>query len=101
MPISHNPDRADVNKTEYLQGKITVGTSAVEAKVGATRQENRQTLVIYNNGNFVLYRGHNNSVTTSTGTPIPSRSLVVINTSLPVWLICTNSNPDVLIEEYK
>lgn len=79
MPIvdtnaSDNLDRAEVvdsiNLGTSLQGAVTVGTSAVEAKVGASKLENRKSLTVYNNSNSTIYWGYTSGVTTSTGTPI-------------------------------
>lgn len=100
MGLNLGSDRSDVNETSYLQAKITVSDSAIEAKVGASALEGRQTLVIKNEGNFPVYRGKDNTVTVSTGTPLAARSTVVINTSLSVFLICSQANDSVYIEEY-
>lgn len=50
-----------------VQGSISVGTSAVEAKVGATRLSGRRFLSIQPQDQNI-YWGFTSSVTTSTGT---------------------------------
>lgn len=52
------------------ENSLTVGTTAIELKVGASRLEGRKLLTIFNNSNDTIYWGFSSGVTTSSGTPI-------------------------------
>lgn len=56
-PIQASPDRSDVNESSYLQVSTTVGTSAVEVKVGGSRLSTRQIAFMYNDSDKVMYWG--------------------------------------------
>lgn len=51
-PINDSPDRSDVVERSYVAGAVSVGTSAVEAKVGASRVATRQIAYIRNTSNL-------------------------------------------------
>ncbi len=51
MGISHDPDRSDVAESALDHAVLTVGTTAVEVKVGGSRLATRQIVVIYNESN--------------------------------------------------
>lgn len=53
-----------------VEGALTVGTSAVELKVGGSALAKRVNCTLYNNSNVVIYWGYTSSVTASSGTPI-------------------------------
>jgi hypothetical protein len=64
-PIAESPQRADVDDSFYNSAVVAVGTSQVEAKVGATRNPLRQVLTITNDNDTVeVYYGPT-GVTTS------------------------------------
>ena len=52
--INFNPEFADVMQDDYIAGRVVVGTTAVEAKVGATRLDGREMLVIFNDSNNTI-----------------------------------------------
>ncbi len=54
--------------------KVTVGTTAVALRCGASNQANRRRILIFNNGSSAIFIGGNTSVTTGTGYPIPAPS---------------------------
>ena len=60
----------DVINGGGVQGAITVGTSAVVARVGGSNLTNRISLTVFNNSTATIYWGYTNAVTTSTGTAI-------------------------------
>jgi hypothetical protein len=60
----------DTLKSGGTQGALTVGTSAVEIKVGGSALANRKVVTLHNNSNAIMYWGYTSGVTTSTGTPI-------------------------------
>lgn len=82
-----------------VEGTITVGTSAVEAKVGVSRHANRRMLTVIPLDNGV-YWGFTSSVTTSTGTPIDKNTLLSFRISdYPVYLIAGTAGNEVRITE--
>lgn len=76
-------------RAQGVYGALTVGTSAVEIKVGGSRLTNRKAVTFYNNSNQVMYWGFNSSVTTSNGTPIAKNEFVVwqISDVVQLWVI--------------
>lgn len=82
-------------------GAITVGTSLVEAKVGASRATGRKAITIFHNGSGSLYYGCS-TMTTSAGTPIFKNTSVTIpcGPNSPVYLISNLAGQDVRIIEW-
>jgi hypothetical protein len=80
-------------------GAIVVGTTAVEAKIGGSRFDDRKILIIQPMDN-PIYWSYDSGVTTSTGHYLPEGALVYISTGelLPVYLIA-GSNTDVRLSE--
>lgn len=87
-------------KGDGVQGNITVGTTAVEAKVGASALTNRGNLSVQPKDNSVYY-GYTNAVTTSTGTRIFKNQTVWfdVSDSTTVYLIADGAGKDVRITE--
>lgn len=69
-------------------GAITVGTSATLVPASGFSR------TIYNNGAVPVYRGEDNAVTTSTGTPIMPGGNWSVG-GLPVYLIAGSAGVDV------
>jgi hypothetical protein len=87
MAISSNGNWDDTNESVYVSGPVTVGVTEVEAKVGATRETQRQFVRIYNNSNSVIYFGPT-GLSTSTGEPLQKhQSVEVAASDLGVFLI--------------
>ena len=89
----------DAVNTASVSGAISVSTTAVEAKVGASAQTNRKFLSITPT-NGTIYMGSSNAVTTATGTPIfrNQTTMVSFSASVPVWLIAANATDVRIIE---
>lgn len=85
------------------EGAITVGTSAVEARVGGAALSNRKLLTVYNNSNSTIYWGYTNAVTTSSGTPIEKSQLASWDISdasgATVYLIAGSAGNNVRVTE--
>mgnify|MGYP001552262096 CR=1 FL=1 len=82
-----------------ITGAITVGTSPVEAKIGASPLSERKSIILQPlDGD--IYWSYDSGVTTSTGHALDEGSLIYIQTGelLPVYLIAA-SNTDVRISE--
>lgn len=92
---------SDIVNTSGVYGSLTVGTSAIEVKVGSNRLAFRKSVTFLNNSNRVIYWGYNNSVTTSTGTPIEKGQMVTwsIGEDLAIWVIGEAANLNSRITE--
>lgn len=101
MSISLSSEYSDVLSDAYVAGVISVSTSEIEAKVGASRLSGRETLRIYNNSNITIYFGPT-GVTSSTGEPIFKNQWVNIPIGdIAVYLITASGTAsDVRIQEF-
>jgi hypothetical protein len=90
-----------VPNTAGVNGAITVGTSAVEAKVGASALASRLNLTVFHNGSGKLYWGYSNAVTAANGTQIFKNTTTSIDAgpNLHVWLISDTAGQDVRVTE--
>jgi len=98
--MGYNTLIGDVNNSAYLSGAVSVGTSAVEAKVGASRLEDREMVRIYNNSSQVVFYGAS-GVTVSTGEPIePGASISLpAGDQIGVFLIVAAGTSDCRVQE--
>jgi len=79
---------------------ISVSTTAVELKVGASPASERKMMIIQSLGNRV-YIGFSNAVTTSNGIELSKRQTLFIEVSelVNVWAIASAGTIDVRIVE--
>ena len=84
---------ADVLKGSAVYGALTVGTTAVELKVGGTILANRKHVLFQNLSRRDIYFGFNSSVTVSTGLLVSrgSERSFDVSGSLSIWVISTDS----------
>ncbi len=94
---------ADVLDNGGIHAALTVGTSAVLACAGgaATNLVRRKCLTVYNGGTVLIYWGHTNAVTTSTGTPIApgSTAIFAVGPNTNVFLISGTASQNTRITE--
>lgn len=96
---------ADILNNGGVQGSITIGTSAVAARVGGSNLANRKILIITNNsGNLInsdIFWGFTNAVTTATGTPLSRNAQIAIpaGPNTTIWLISASAGNNVRIIE--
>ena len=85
-------ETADIVNTSISSGSITVGTTAVAARVGGSNLANRKQLII-SPVTYTIYMGASSSVTTSTGIPIYPGQVVAFAYSANVtpYLISASS----------
>ncbi len=85
-------DTADVINTGLSSGSITVGTTAVAARVGASNLANRKMLMI-SPVTYIVYMGATSAVTTATGIPIYPGQIVsfAFSTNVTPYLIAATS----------
>lgn len=83
-----------------LYGSLSVSTTAVEVKVGASVDEDRQVVTVQPLDGDIYY-GYNSSVTTSTGTKIFQGQFFPFEASrrLSIYLIAESGTVDVRITE--
>lgn len=101
--VSANGDlqAADLLRGPGVQGVLTVGTGAVELKVGGSVLADRKLATFYNDSSNVIYWGYTNAVTTSTGTPIEKKQLASwdVSDGATIWLIAASASNDGRITE--
>lgn len=90
----------DVIDTSLISGVVSVSTTAVEAKAGATRLAARKAVLICPT-NGVVYLGTSTGVTTSTGVPIfkNEKYPLDISDANPVYLIAASGTVSVIVWE--
>lgn len=92
-------DREDGTWTSGISGAITVGTSAIEAKVGGSALENRIYVVLQAKDTGV-YWGTSSGVTIATGIELFKDQTVFLPANTAVWLIASSTNRNVRVIEY-
>lgn len=100
MPVNESGNSAEIVGS-FVQGTVTVGTSQVEAKVGASRADGRQMLRIYNSSSNVIYMGPT-GVTTANGEPLEKKQWINIPASdaLALFLIAGSAGNAVIVSEW-
>jgi len=103
-PLEVSPNReartADILQSGGTNGALTVGTSAVEVKVGGARLANRKCVIIQPKANGI-FLGFSNGVTTSNGVELFKDQFVVlpVGDATGVWLIAGTAGNNVRIAE--
>lgn len=94
-----NADILDRNDGVY--GVLTVGLTAVEVKVGASKLTDRKTVTLFNESNKSIFWGYNNSVTISTGSRIWPKQMVAwsVSDNTPIWVISDTASLETRITE--
>ena len=87
----------------YVSGSITVGTTQVQAKAGASNLAGRQEMLIFNDGAKTIYFGPS-GVTASgatKGIPIENGETISLpfTDSINVFLITAAATSEVIIQE--
>lgn len=92
---------ADILSGPGAQGTVTVGTAALELKVGASVLPNRKLLTIVNTSNNTIYWGWTSGVTISNGTPIFKNQSAQwsVSETASVWAIAGSAGNVVRITE--
>ena len=96
---------ADGISSGGLQGNLSLTTAntAYEVKVGAGRLANRKCVTVVPT-DFDMYWGYNNTVTTSTGTPLAKGQFIGFaldptDSAAQLWLVCASANRNARITE--
>lgn len=80
---------------------ISVGTSAVEVKIGASRNPTRQRILIYNDSSSLIYYGPSGVTVSGSnrGIPIFKKQIVVIPAGdIGVYLIAGSASNDAIVQ---
>jgi hypothetical protein len=90
-----------ISASNGVSGALTVGTSAVAVRVGASNYALRSVLSLFNNSANTIYWGFTNAVTTSTGFPIPAASAFKWNVDpgVTIWAIAAGAGNDTRVVE--
>ena len=90
----------DTPNTSGLHAALSVGTTAIELKVGATALLDRKFVTVQPKGTGMFF-GYSNAVTTATGTELfKNQTLIIpVGAGISVWLIATAGTIDVRIGE--
>ena len=102
---TYNDDQTEVadiiNSGNGVQASLVVGTSPVEAKVGALKLAGRKFLGIHNSSNTTVYWGWTNSVTSSSGFPIFKDQTLFLDIGdiQTVYLIAASAGNTVRVSE--
>lgn len=90
-----------INVGTGVQSSLTIGTTAVEVKVGVSRLSNRKLVTLYNNSNVTVYWGYSGSVTTSSGTPIFKNQFIswTVGDQQSIYVVAGSENNDSRITE--
>lgn len=93
-------DSFDTLNSDAVYGTITVGTTPVEVKVGASVLERRKLVTIQPKDNKVFW-GYSNSVTISNGTQVFKDQFmpIAVGDEISVWLVADGAGKDVRIGE--
>jgi hypothetical protein len=100
MGISQSGQFDDVNNSNYLAASISVTTTQAEAKVGASKLNGRQLVIIENLGNPDIYYGPS-GVTTSTGVKLVKNAVIAlpIGDSVGIFLITASGTATATVQE--
>jgi hypothetical protein len=92
-------DTADIINTSISSGSISVGTSAVVARVGASNLANRKMLTI-SPTNGTIYLGATSGVTTTTGIPIFQNQVIsfAFGSGVSPYLIAGSTITTIIVE---
>lgn len=101
MSLSQFRQPDDILDVTFVGGTITVGTSAVEAKVGGSALVGRNILSIYNSSAVDIYYGPS-GVTTATGFLIASGGVrsFKMTEGIALYLIAGTAGNTVRVQEY-
>lgn len=104
-PVKSSPNgdlsTSDIINNNGLEGVLTVGTSAIEVKVGASRLANRKIVTLYNNSSSTIYWGFTSGVTISSGSPIEKNEFIVwsVGPDLPIYVIANSAGNNTRVTE--
>jgi len=103
MGINESANRADVNEFVYRGVTVSVGVTQIEAKVAATRDPDRQVLIIYNDSSVIIYYGPTGVAITGSakGIPLlPQQEVAIPVGNVGVFLIAGTASNNAIVQEF-
>jgi len=99
--LGYDPDRIDLVNNSYLSGSISITTTQIEAKVGASALALRQAITITNTGAQTIYYGPT-GLTAATGKPLFKNQDVAIpvGPSIQVFILTASGTSTAIIQEW-
>lgn len=96
--ISFDPEFSDVDNDGYVSGPVSVTSTAVEAKVGASRLTGREAITITNKGSKTVYYGPS-GVTATTGDVLYKDQFVSLpfGAGVGVFVVCASGDTATVI----
>jgi hypothetical protein len=88
--------------TLVAHAAITIGSSATEIKVDATRNNDRGLVVIYNDSDETIYVGGSTVTTTGTtkGIPlVPMQTLILPISGMAFYGVCASGGKSLIVME--
>jgi hypothetical protein len=100
MGIQRGGNFDDVDNRAYITGTLSISTSQTELKVGGSRLDGRQTLIIQNTGSSTIYIGPT-GVTTSTGIPLGKGQFLSmpIGDGIAIYALTASGTNTVVVQE--
>lgn len=104
VKVSSNQDlgTSDIVDTSGVYGQLTVGTTAIQLKVGISNLSNRKLVTLDNTSNTTIYWAYDSSVTTSTyaGRILKDQQASwSIGSNLSIYLIAASAGNIIRISE--
>ena len=94
-----NTEAVNVINSSIITTVLTVGTSAVEVKVGASRLANRRMIIVSNTGTGIIYYGAS-GVTSNNGMPIYKKQTLMLDIGdVPLYLIALTAGNTIRVSE--
>jgi hypothetical protein len=96
-----NVDTGEAAEDSYVSGVVSVSTSQIVAKVGASNLAGREVLRIFNNSSTTIYFGPS-GVTSTTGEPLFKNQWVEIKVkdTISIYLVTASGTAtDVRVQE--
>ena len=96
----------DMFHNGFIQSRITVGTTAIIARVGGSNLANRKALIIINDDVKDIAWGPNNSVTVTPGVnkgPVivkDDREIIPVGDSIDIWIVAAAPGGNAIIQEW-
>lgn len=94
----YSTDQEDGVSNGGLSGSVTVGTSAVEAKLGASTLSGRIYLVLQARDTGIFF-GTSSGVTTSNGVELFKNQTLILPANNAIWLIADGAGKSVRVQE--
>lgn len=96
-------EKSGLGAKTWVHGPLTVTTSPVQVKVGGSQLTNCNGILIYNDGNQIVYLGSSSSVTTANGGYLNPGDFRKIDRSpdgtLACWAVVASGTTTLRVEE--